>query len=493
MLINVTVIVYYNLHISKNSCTFAANFESMLLNTSFIMKKQLFVCLVGLLAFAGHSNATVYSGSCGTNLTWTLDSEDGILVVTGSGEMIGSTYCLSPVNELVKHVQLPEGLTALGMGALGNCRNLEDISIPSGVTAIGERAFFFCDKLEAIPIPSGVTSIGKGAFQDCTHLKEMLLPDGLKTLEQGAFYGCARMKNVNIPSGIQTIAANTFQDCKALTSIQLPASVTSIGEQAFAGDKAIKEIQILSGTPPLIAANTFEEVPDTAWLSVIPGTEKLFKNDANWSRFRIKNLPEQLYQQTTVTVQAEQTTALFTWPNDPKADSYQIDIYKDGTVFCKLTLGPKGQLLAIAFSAPERQSNYQQPTTNDQRLTTNDQLPTTNYQLPTTNTLSFMVTGLDFASRYNYVLSTLDANGTPLHVYIGDFATIGYTGELKGGGNEVIPTPPIIPGDPEAKTPTGFNQISQEPIANSQKLIKDNQILILRGNNTYTIQGQLVQ
>ena len=37
--------------------------------------------------------------------------------------------------------------------------------------------------------------------------------------------------------------------------------------------------------------------------------------------------------------------------------------------------------------------------------------------------------------------------------------------------------------------PTSLDQTSQEPIANSQKLIKDGQILILRGDRTYTLTG----
>ena len=40
---------------------------------------------------------------------------------------------------------------------------------------------------------------------------------------------------------------------------------------------------------------------------------------------------------------------------------------------------------------------------------------------------------------------------------------------------------------------TAIDQISQEPIANSQKLLKNGQLVILRGNKVYTIQGQEVK
>ena len=100
--------------------------------------------------------------------------------------------------------------------------------------------------------------------------------------------------------------------------------------------------------------------------------------------------------------------------------------------------------------------------------------------------LSFMVTGLDAASRYNYVLSALDENDVPIHVYIGDFATLGYDGELKGGGDEVIPTPPVIPSNPEAKQSTGIVPSDQ---VQSTKIIMDGQIYLMYQGRMYDIQG----
>lgn len=173
----------------------------------------------------------------------------------------------------------------------------------------------------------------------------------------------------------------------------------------------------------------------------------------------------------SVTVDAAETTAYFTWPTDENAQSYQIDIYKDGGVFCHLTLGDKGQLLGISFSAPERKSN-----------------------LDLAETFSFLVTGLDVATRYNFVLSALDANGTPLHVYIGDFATAGYNGLTRGGGDEVIPTPPIIPSNPEAGGVTTHSPIiHSEPQGTSCKRYENGQVRISKNGNTYNVTGERVE
>ena len=177
-----------------------------------------------------------------------------------------------------------------------------------------------------------------------------------------------------------------------------------------------------------------------------------------------------------VTVDPAQTSAVFMWPTDSAANTYQIDIYKDGATFCHLTLGPTGTLVGISFA----------PGKNAPSDTT----------VP--SSLSFNVTGLDAASRYNYVLSTLDANGTPIHVYTGAFATTGYSGEKPvGDGQEVIPTPPVIPADPEAsETPTGIEELSDEAgtfEGSNGKILRNGQLLIRRGKNCYTLTGQIVQ
>lgn len=166
----------------------------------------------------------------------------------------------------------------------------------------------------------------------------------------------------------------------------------------------------------------------------------------------------------SVSVDAAETTAYFTWPTDEAAQSYQIDIYRSGEVFCRLTLGDKGQLLGISFSAPERKNNHE-----------------------LAETFSFLVTGLDAATRYNFVLSALDADGKPLHVYIGDFATTGYSGLTRGGGDEVIPTPPIIPTNPELNT--DVQNVSVGPTGRSKRY-ESGKVVIIKGTDKYSLQGK---
>ena len=174
-----------------------------------------------------------------------------------------------------------------------------------------------------------------------------------------------------------------------------------------------------------------------------------------------------------VTVDPAQTSAVFMWPTDSAANTYQIDIYKDGATFCHLTLGPTGTLVGISFA----------PGKNAPSDTT----------VP--SSLSFNVTGLDAASRYNYVLSTLDANGTPIHVYTGAFATTGYSGDKPvGDGQEVIPTPPVIPADPEAsETPTAIEEISGTFEGSNCKILRNGQLYLMYEGRMYDVRGNQIK
>ena len=371
----------------------------------------------------------------------------------------------------LQYVNIPENVQTIGKAAFYNCAALTSLELPEGISEIYGSTFYGCKNLTRITIPEGVTAIGESAFSGCSVLDSLVLPSSLRTISESAFANMSAQKELVIPDKVITVSGHAFENWKNLEKLTIGKGVMLFGDQTFAGDSAIKEIRTLCATPPVISAATFKGVPDSAWLSVIPGTESLYQSDANWSRFRLTNLPDTMYVPKNVTVEAETTTAMFTWPTDSAATTYQLDIYKDGNKFCSLTLDAYGRLLGISF-APGRRNTEEQPAANN------------------VYALSFMVTGLDAASRYNYVLSALDENGTPLHVYIGDFATLGYEGELQGGGDELIPTPPVIPSNPEAKQSTGIVPSDQ---VQSTKIIMDGKLYLMYKGRMYDVQGNQIK
>lgn len=645
------------------------------------MKRIVFIATILLLSQTALLHATTYSGTCGPELTYTLDSETGHLVIEGRGAMTSDEICNYPKRDYVKTISFPAGLTSICANAFHGCYNLQSFVLPDsvisigacafqecskltycdlgkGVKSIGDQAFIFCstlrkvrwsdclesigsmafyncsqlgdtiffpktlkklgswifhcessgcskvavwetkrmndftasgspldsyfysvyfgDSVEYIPaylarymyndsivlpetvtgigayafggcskmtkinIPESVTTIGSSAFAGCKKLKQLILPLGMREIPEQLCNLCEALDSVRLPVGLIVIPQKAFNGCTSLHSIHIPNSVTNIGNSAFAGcpldtlvlpnalnvlgdcvfnnlntavsprhlvlndkliatgmatfcnwkllktitigknvailgqdcfraDSAVTDITCYATQPPLIYDATFDGVPDSAYLHVLPECVAAYRTAQDWSRFRIVALDDSTLVQRQVTVEAEQTTAQFTWPTDSAAAKYTLDIYRSGIVFCRLTLGPTGQLLGIAFAAP--------PTRAPQSIP---------------ETLGFMVTGLSSATMYNYVLAAVASDNTPMHVYLGAFATEGYTGPIEIGGYEIIPTPPVVPYNPAYPyVITGLDQPSSV-LPTCGKCLYNGQIIIYTPDGQYYLDGRLI-
>ena len=224
----------------------------------------------------------VDSGTCGANVTWTLDS-NGTLTISGSGAM---KDCASPSESpwynnrgQIKSVTIEQGVTSIGKGAFLYCSSLTSVSIPSSVTSIGNYAFQNCSSLISVTIPSGVTSIGDYAFENCSSLISVTIPNSVTSIGHLAFRGCSSLTDINVdpnnkywcsvdgvlfskdmktlvayprgragaykcPDGVTFIGDDAFVGCSSLTSVTIPNSVTSIGNSAFYGCSSLTSVTI---------------------------------------------------------------------------------------------------------------------------------------------------------------------------------------------------------------------------------------------------------
>lgn len=173
-------------------------------------------------------------GTCGDNLTWTLDDE-GTLTISGTGAMTDYDESDSPFdyNDGIKFVVIENGVTYLGNYAFAGCKSLKKITIPDSVTFIGGWVFIGCGSLEKINIPDSVAKIGAGAFEGCVKLADVVIPNGITNIYGQTFYSCISFKNVSIPDSVTEIGWFAFCGCQGLESIVIPVSVTTIGGDAF--------------------------------------------------------------------------------------------------------------------------------------------------------------------------------------------------------------------------------------------------------------------
>lgn len=112
-----------------------------------IMKKLITLFLVLIAGASIH--AAIINGVCTKDLSWSLNTDDGILTLTGRGDMTKSSY--APLTEspwydyrsYIKFVSLPEGLTSIGRLAFNGCKGLTSVTIPDSVTVIGNMLSLF--------------------------------------------------------------------------------------------------------------------------------------------------------------------------------------------------------------------------------------------------------------------------------------------------------------------------------------------------------------
>ena len=193
----------------------------------------------------------VASGTCGENLTWTLDNY-GVLTISGVGSM--ENYYSDPTQQPwysyrneIETVVINKGVSSIGDSAFISCESLKRVDIPDGLLSIGKSAFCWCALLENITIPQSVDTIGATAFRGCSVLKEIVLPDGLTRIDDRTFYECTALKTVIIPDSLTAIGEHAFHDCPALEQLAIPDSVNSIGKYAFSNCTGLKYINIPDG------------------------------------------------------------------------------------------------------------------------------------------------------------------------------------------------------------------------------------------------------
>ncbi len=182
------------------------------------------------VTFAEETEA-VASGSCGTNVNWTLTAIGEISYVL--------TISATDENNTMADYQVPTN--ADGVPWKSYITGITSLVVQEGVKNLGDRACYGATSLTSVSIPSTVSDIGNGVFRGCTALTEASF-GGVVTMDKNVFYGCTSLKKVSIPEGTTILAENTFSGCIALEELTLPASLTSIGASTFKDCSNIKTI-----------------------------------------------------------------------------------------------------------------------------------------------------------------------------------------------------------------------------------------------------------
>ena len=126
---------------------------------------------------------TAFSGRCRENFCWYF--LQGVLYIesTGALDYVEDWTCfydppfteswernqpvVHPWKELIpqiRHIEIADGCTELGLGCIENHDALEAVTIPDSVRKIGRFAFDHCCKLRKVSIPKYVEEIDDYTF-----------------------------------------------------------------------------------------------------------------------------------------------------------------------------------------------------------------------------------------------------------------------------------------------------------------------------------------
>ena len=189
---------------------------------SVVLALAMLLSMAPVATFDVQATSVSTNGSCGENLTWTLDN-DGLLTISGTGEMESYGMWETPWADsatLIKKVVVEDGVDGIGSCAFFGCSNMTEVSLPSGLRYIDWSAFEGCKSLLDVTIPDGVTAIGMWAFSGCAGLTEIVIPDSVTGIYMYAFQNCNSLKRVTIGSGVSFIGEGVFSYCEALESVR---------------------------------------------------------------------------------------------------------------------------------------------------------------------------------------------------------------------------------------------------------------------------------
>lgn len=238
----------------------------------------------------GVTATTYYFGTCGDNLSWDMDPEEGMLTIFNTEH--GTPCRMTDYDDAspAPWYAAREKVRTVGMYIDQDC-----------ALTIGTNAFAGCTALKRV---DGLTAIGKGAFTGCTALtdvyygddghaweqvtgSENALPAQTKLHTEGNLYESGTLSNglrwelalteksglltikgsgampdfpngarttdwypyrdkvtvAIVSHGITSVGANAFRDSAALDLMSIAGSVTSVGDNAFRGCSALRKIK----------------------------------------------------------------------------------------------------------------------------------------------------------------------------------------------------------------------------------------------------------
>ena len=232
------------------------------------------------------------SGECGDqggNITWSLNTQEGVLRLVGSGNMKfpedKEILTWKDRSKSVKEIILADNIETICPEAFYGCA-VKTIKLNKSLKSIGTYAFYACS-LETIEFNSSLEYIDSWAFGSCSSLQKVVLNEGLKGTGNSIFYWCSALNEAILPSSLTNIGEAIFGECTNLKSVTLPKRIATIPKYTFSGCKNLTNIYIPAIVPPSVTGYGNDQIRrDDITIHIPQGTTDKYKSSVLWNLYQ---------------------------------------------------------------------------------------------------------------------------------------------------------------------------------------------------------------
>jgi len=304
------------------------------------------------------------------------------------------------------------------------------------VNQIGDHAFDGCKDMTSVSIPNSVTNIGWSSFENCTGLTTINIPNSVTRISSEAFSGCTGLTSVTFGSGLAQVSYKAFMNCTNIQSVTCKAENPPVLQVGMTAGETPDYYYVFEGVD-------CSQIPLFAPAASLPR----YYRDSEWNKFKfIKAYDATVIVVEEVTAEPTANSVDIEWPEHADATAYIIEVKKGTELICSMTFDAEGKLLTVAYASPARtRENRQSPAA-----------------VQTGNGWKYTIDGLEAATKYTYTVTAKKSDNSTAYTESKEFTT--------------------------AKNTTAVESVQADD-SHGTKVMRNGQVLIMRGGQTYTVTG----
>ncbi len=364
------------------------------------------------------ASLTASANQIGDNITYSFNTSNGQLRITGTGSTYDFSSSDGPFKNLsnIKSVVFDKGITRIGENLFagtgrnsGNKSTITSITLPSTLTELGNNALSGLSASDAkLVVPGTVTTMGEKSL-GCL-VNTITISEGITRITKNVFNGL-NCSGITLPQSLEYIDEYGFADADLYYDLTIPKNVKSVGDYAFKNLRRTRTITF-TGDLPTFGNDCFVE---NYLLGYYPGSNK------TWTDSAVKALTEKF--------------AEVTWnPTGTKPTSGQCG---DNIKWTMTTRSNGGYMITLTGSgpmydySPGNQAPWSWNRQHVHEVKMDDRITTVGeyafYDLATSyNATSHLSTSLTKVGNYAFYSTSLPRTNLPSSItYFGDYCFYG--------------------------------------------------------------------